>query len=97
MTCIMKQAYSKVIREMKSLTQTKTTETRYLCLYENKITSKYREFPIHEMLDLSFKKMQDGEGILFLHTNHGVYSYHVLSSPSAFIETCKSYIEGQGS
>ncbi|HLQ95475.1 MAG TPA: hypothetical protein VK108_03740 [Pseudogracilibacillus sp.] len=93
MSYIMKQAYKKVIREINSIELKKITETRYLYLYKDRITTKYREFPIQEVIDLSFKKMQDGGGLLFLHTDHGVYSYHVPSSPSAFIAACKDYIK----
>lgn len=92
MSYIVKQAYNKVIREINSIELKKHTETRYLYLYEDKITTKYREFPLSEIMDLSFKNMQGGGGLLFLHTDHGVYSYHVVSSPAAFIEACKDLI-----
>src|SRR5699024_3946173 len=92
MSYIAMQSYNKVIREISVIQLKKYTETRYLYLYQDKITAKYREFPISEIMDLSFKQMQGEGGILFLHTNHGVYSYHVINSPAAFIETCKHLI-----
>jgi len=93
MAYIIKQPYWKVIREVQSIEQKKTTETRYIYLYEDKITTKYHEFPMEKMLDVSFKKMQSGGGLLFLHTDHGVYSYHVPASPSKFIEASQACIE----
>lgn len=93
MTFIIKQSYRKVVREINSIEQKRTTETRYLTLYDDKITTKFREFPIQDVLDISFKKIQNNEGMLFLHTNHGVYSYHVPTNPVEFIEECKTSIK----
>lgn len=92
----MKQAYRKVIREVNRLEQKNMEETRYLYLYEDKIATKHREFPMQQVMDISFKKMQHDQAMLFLHTDHGVYSYHVLTSPVSFIEECKAYINLQG-
>jgi len=92
MAYMMRQAYQKVIREMDRVGQVNRAETRYLYLYEHKIASKHHEFPLQDVFDISFKKMLHDEAMLFLHTNHGVYSYHVLSSPTTFIEKCKEYI-----
>src|SRR5699024_3230757 len=92
MSYIAKQSYNKIIQEISRIEIKKYTETMYLYLYQDKLTTMYREFLISEIMYLSFKQMQGKGGILFLHTNHGVYSYHVINSPAAFIETCKHLI-----
>src|SRR5690625_7164674 len=61
-------------------------------IHIDKIVTERREFPLKDVFDLSFRKIGTEGGILFIHTNHGVYSYTVTSSPLSFIHTCKSYL-----
>jgi hypothetical protein len=88
------QEYVKVERKVNSLEQVDVEHTRYLRLYTNKVTSYTREFPIQEVLDMSYRKIGgEGAGLLYLHTTRGVYSYTVKSTPMQFIDCFKNYVE----
>ncbi|GGA89639.1 hypothetical protein [Ornithinibacillus halotolerans] len=84
------QEYVKVERTVNSLEQVDVEHKRILTLYDDKITSKHREFPIKEVMDISYREIGGkGAGLLYLHTTHGVYSYTVKSSPKHFIHVYK--------
>lgn len=65
---------------------------RSLCLYSNRIVSAYREFPIDEIFDISFKDLGQGHGVLYLHTKHGVYAYTIETDAELFISEVKKLI-----
>lgn len=90
MDWIAKQPYVKVLREVSGLEQRKVQEQRFLYLYPDRIVTKYRSFPIQEVLDISYKNIAGKDGMLYLHTLSGVYPYLVTEAPQAFIEVYKS-------
>ncbi|GIO26611.1 hypothetical protein [Ornithinibacillus bavariensis] len=93
MELLAEQEYVKIERKVDSLEQVDLEHWRYLRLYKSKITSEHREFPIQEVLDMSFREIgSKGVGLLYLHTIRGVYSYTVKSSPKQFIETYKRHV-----
>ena len=89
---IAKQPYIKVIRELSSTKQRECIDRRNIYLYIDKLVTKRREFPLTDVFDLSFRKIGSKGGILLIHTNHGVYSYTVTTSPLPFIQICKRYL-----
>lgn len=89
---VAKQPYIKVIREVNSIEKREIEHERNMYLWEDKLTTAHREFKLADVLDLSFKKVAGAGGILFLHTDHAVYTYIVKSSPMEFVEICKRYI-----
>ncbi|MBP2078359.1 hypothetical protein [Oceanobacillus polygoni] len=91
MNLIAKQTYSKVIREVSSIEQRDTEQERTMYLYDDKVVTQYREFKIHDVLDISYRFIGDDGGLLYLHTNNGVYPYIVRSSPKAFVEAFKEF------
>ena len=80
------QPYVQVRRVVSSIDQTEEEELRELQLYDDRIKTKYREFPIADVLDMSYRPIGKSGGLLYLHTLKGVYSYYVLSSPKEFID-----------
>ena len=92
MTFIVKQPYIKVIREVGSVEKIEYEDERFIYLYEDKIVTEHREFPLADVFDLSYRKVGGQGGLLFIHTNHSLYSYTVKSSPEYFIDICKRYI-----
>ena len=86
---IEKQPYIKVIREIGSVEKTSYKDKRNLYLYKDKLVTAYRTFNLENVLDISYKVIQGKGGILFVHTNHGVYSYTLETSPSSFISAFK--------
>ncbi|WP_062350525.1 hypothetical protein [Bacillus kwashiorkori] len=89
---IAKQPYVKVTRKIDELDlkQKVVEEIRMMYLFLEKITTAYREFPIEAVYDMSFKPIGPVGGILYLHTNHNVYSYTVNESPKDFIDAFKN-------
>lgn len=86
-----KQAYYKIIREVDSISQMDTEQERIMYLYEDRVTTKYREFHIDHVIDLSYRFIGVKGGILYLHTNKGVFSYPVKSSPEKFVKVFKDF------
>lgn len=94
MTLLAEQEYFKVERKVDRITQVDVEHKRYLKLYTDKIQSKHREFPIEDVLDISYREIGgEGAGLLYLHTTRGVFSYTLKSSPRHFIETFKQNIK----
>ncbi|MNI23172.1 hypothetical protein D3C73_767470 [compost metagenome] len=92
MNWIAKQPYYKVERRITSLEQTTSVEHRIMYLYEERIVTKYREFAITEVFDLSYRALGPDGGLLYLHTQQGVYSYMVSTQPQSFIEAYKQLV-----
>ena len=86
-----KQAYYKIIREVDSITQRNTEQKRVIYLYEDRIVTKHREFHIDHVIDLSYRFIGKQGGLLYLHTNKGVFSYPVKSSPEEFVKAFKDF------
>ncbi|XEC94170.1 hypothetical protein AB6A23_23085 [Paenibacillus tarimensis] len=83
------QPYYKVLREVNGIEDTTVVEHRQIYLYVDKIVTKHREFLISEVFDMSYRQMGNDEGLLYLHTKRGVYSYPVKENPESFIEAFK--------
>lgn len=93
MKLLAEQPYIKVVRQTNSLEQKNVEMERTLSLYDEKVTSAYREFPIHDVTDVSYRAMGNEGGMLYVHTNKGVYSYIVRSSPMDFVNTFRQEIK----
>lgn len=87
------QPYYKVERAVNRFSQNTHVHQREIILYATRIVSTYREFPIREVYDMSFKSMGEDQGILYLHTKQGVYPYSVEGDPADFIEAFKGVIQ----
>ncbi|WP_077329606.1 hypothetical protein [Virgibacillus siamensis] len=85
MKLIAKQPYVKVQRVVNSIEQKDIEEERVLYLYDEKVVSEHHEFPIQNILDMSYRTVGSKGGLLYLHTIKGIYSYTVKTSPEAFI------------
>lgn len=85
------QPYIKILREVTSTEQKDIEQERMIYLYENKMVTKHREFPIQEVIDVSYRKIdgQGKRGLLYIHTSGGLYAYTVKTSTKTFIDTFK--------
>ncbi|MCM3129149.1 MULTISPECIES: hypothetical protein [unclassified Paenibacillus] len=86
------QAYYKMLRKIEGIHMETIADERELILYSDKIVTKYREFPLEKVFDLSYKKVGEMDGLLYLHTQQGVYPYTVKENPEAFIQAVKERI-----
>lgn len=89
MEAIAVQPYYKIIREVSSLRQRDVKDHREIRLYEQKITTKHRQFKLEDVHDMSFRPIGKEGGLFYLHTIKGVFSYHVEKSPKQFITIFK--------
>ena len=80
------QPYFKIRREVSSIEQRDIEEQRNLYLYDDKIITEHREFPMEQVLDVSYREFGKKGGLLYLHTLKGVFSYQVKSTPKSFID-----------
>lgn len=85
--------YYKVEREVTGTEQRTVVHDRLMYLYGNKIITQYREFPIEEVFDISYRQMGIEGGLLYLHTKQGVFSYTINSDPVDFIKAYKELID----
>ncbi|WP_010648666.1 hypothetical protein [Oceanobacillus massiliensis] len=90
MNLIAEQSYIKIVRELSSLEQKDVEHQRKLYLYDQKIVTQHREFPLKDVLDISYRFIGGEGGLLYLHTTKGVFSYIVKTSPAEFVEAYKS-------
>jgi len=91
MQLIAEQSYIKVVREVTSIDQKNIEEQRIMCLYDEKIVTEHREFPLKDVLDISYRFIGTDGGLLYLHTTKGVFSYIVKTSPKPFVEAFKDF------
>lgn len=83
------QSYFKIHRKVTSTEQTTRVHNRSMYLFEQKVITQYREFPIDEVFDMSYRKMGVEGGFLYLHTKQGVFPYTVRADPIEFITAFK--------
>ncbi|WP_342555791.1 hypothetical protein [Paenibacillus sp. FSL R7-0652] len=79
--------YYRVQREVTGLAQEVERNARTMTLYADRIVTRYREFLITEVFDMSFRRMGEKGGFFYLHTSTGVYPYMVEIDPGPFIQT----------
>ena len=56
----------------------------------HEIVSAERQFKFQNVYDISHKPFSFGGGMLYLHTNQGVFSYNIKDNPAYFIEAFKT-------
>ncbi|MVP01861.1 hypothetical protein [Paenibacillus lutrae] len=91
MTWIASQAYYKIQREVDGIEQRTIVHDRNMYLYRDRIVTRYREFAIEEVFDMSYRPMGAEMGIFYLHTKQGVYPYTVKEDPVVFIQAFKQF------
>ncbi|WP_164670509.1 hypothetical protein [Virgibacillus doumboii] len=95
MYLIAEHPYFKVQREVSSIEQIDVEYERLIYLYNDRVITKYHEFPLSDVLDMSYRVFGTEGGLLYLHTVKGVYTYTVKSSPKHFIDAFKEHVKRQ--
>ena len=54
------------------------------------IRTAEKSFELQHVHDISYKPFSFGAGMLYLHTNQGVFSFNVQENPEIFIEGFRS-------
>lgn len=89
MTLLATQPYQKIVREVTRIGQTEIADQRMLYLYKEKLVTKHREFPIENVMDMSYRRVGETGGLLYVYASSGVFSYTVVSDPTSFIQAFK--------
>lgn len=79
------QSYIKTRRIIENEQQHYLEEAHELTLYEDKIISSSEQFLLQDVLDISYRSTSDEIGLLYLHTNRGVFTFNVRTNPTPFI------------
>lgn len=78
------------IKRIIKLNQQKYIKTEHhITLYKNNILTSTNQFNLKNVYDISYKSFSGRTGLLYLHTNQGVFTYEVDSDPSCFINEYK--------
>ena len=93
MSLIAQHPYIKIERKVTSIEQFEIEHDRIIYLYNDKVFTQNREFPIKDVMDFSYREIANQGVILYLHTLQGVYTYIVKSSPEAFITAYRAYFK----
>ena len=93
MSLIAKHPYIKTERKVTSIEQFEIEHDRIIYLYNDKVVTQNREFPIKDVMGFSYREIANQGGILYLHTLQGVYTYIVKSSPEDFITAYRAYFK----
>lgn len=51
-----------------------------------------RQFSWKQLHDISYKPFSSGEGLLYLHTHQGMFSYRVKDNPTTFLRFAEERI-----
>src|SRR5690625_3371760 len=89
---IAKHSYFQVTREVKRLEKSVIKYQHELKLYQNKLTTRHREFSIEELLDVSPRQKGKEGGLILIHTTSGLFSYTVEEINENFIHSVNNLI-----
>jgi hypothetical protein len=90
MGIISRQTYIVMDRVIEKNQQINSATRQDLYLYEDYIETFDKQFLLTNVLDISYKSGSSSFGVLYLHTNQGLFSYQLDTDPTDFI---KKYCE----
>lgn len=93
MGLIAQHPYIKTERKVTGLEKFEIEHDRFIYLYDDKVVTQNREFPMTDVMDFSYREIANEGGILYLHTIQGVFTYVVKTSPEKFISAYRSYFK----
>ncbi len=86
---IISHPYVRVERTIENSEQITKEYREHLHLYEDRIITREHVFLVNDVHDMSFRLFSSATGMLYLHTNQGVFPYTVPKDPAYFIEEYK--------
>lgn len=87
------QPYVTYERTLTDLAQRTVVHEHSMKLYRTKICAGPREFAVSHVYDMSFRQLGAEGGILYLHTNQGVFPYTVKVEPTPLIRAFKKLVK----
>jgi len=84
--------YTEVERKIDFYYQMQKIVTQHeLTVTPKAVTTTRNEFTLNQVLDVSYKPFSSEAGILYLHTNQGVFPFNIHSNPQFFIDAFRSF------
>ena len=85
-------SYSRTEQYIENFEQKNSRHDYTLSLYSYKIETETHTFQLEHILDISYKPFSNGGGLLYLHTNQGVFTYIIEKDPKVFIKAVKDLL-----
>jgi hypothetical protein len=82
-------AYSRIERFVEWHEQKYIKSIHSITVYADKVSTSTNTFGIENVYDISYKPFSGSKGLLYLHTNQGVFTYEIENDPSNFIHAFK--------
>ena len=82
-------AYKSTERIMGWYDQTVDLTVHHIYLYVDSISTANHTFNLDHVTDMSYKPFSGGNGLFYLHTSQGVFTFQVDSDPVKFIRAFK--------
>ncbi|WP_239672838.1 hypothetical protein [Mangrovibacillus cuniculi] len=84
---MIKLGYECTTKYIKDGIQVIKKEKYTLRLSRTEIDTHFEQFPLEIVLDVSYKPFSDGSGLLYLHTNKGVFPFVTYDDTTEFINS----------
>ena len=84
--------YIEVVREIRDNEQQYIQTIHNLELFGDHIKSNTKTFMIDHVHDISYKSSSNQLGVLYLHTNQGLFSFQINMCPDHFIKEYRKLI-----
>lgn len=78
--------YLTVKRQIRDNEQIFEEKEELMRIYSDRITTASDRFLIEDVLDISFRSFSNNNGLLYLHTTRGVFSYRTSHQPEILIK-----------
>ncbi len=86
------QPYIDTVRKVDLDGQRYVDTHHQLILTDTEIKSRDYRFALENVFDISYRPVREEVGLLYLHTNQGVFTYRIATPPDQFIVACKKVI-----
>lgn len=83
-------SYTRTEQYIENFEQKNSPKTFTLSLYSYHIVTETHTFQLEHVLDISYKPFSGSNGLLYLHTNQGVFTFFVGTNPRSFINAYKN-------
>lgn len=84
---VIKLEYERTVKYIENGVQLIKKEKHSITLTRKEIITHLERFPLHIVLDISYKPFSGGSGIVYLHTNKGVFPYVTTDDTTEFINS----------
>lgn len=85
-------SYSRTEQYIENFQQKNSRHIYTLSLYSYKIETETHTFQLEHILDISYKPFSGNSGLLYLHTNQGVFTFLIETNPKEFINAAKNLL-----